>query len=159
MKTETVGEQIPEMTTQTLVDAGVKAEKQKAEKRERTVKGVHLQEPMLARVKSAGLTAEEKSGFFKVEGIAKGKRVYIAKKGGRVDLSGFTLASSSVKQITDAEAKEKHLGKVRGQLDFDQKDEDILGAFDEALVVLNTKDPEPEPKAAPVAPATEPAAQ
>jgi len=150
--------------TEKLEQAGKKAETQKAERRERVVKGIHLQPVLLSKLAAAGITPEEKSGFLKAQGVAKGKTVYVAKKGGRVDLSGFTIESAAVKQITETEAREKHLGKVRGQLDFDQADDVVLAAFDAAVAVLLVPDPvveAPKPaepasaEVAPVAPATE----
>jgi hypothetical protein len=46
------------------------------------------------------------------------------------------LDASAVKQITEQEAKDKHLGKVRGQLDFNASDEDVLAAYGKALAEL-----------------------
>ena len=122
-----------------LAAAGEKAENQRRQRRERVVKGSHLLGALTEKAKAAGLTLEEKNGFLKVNGGVRGKNVYIAKKGGRVDLSGFTVDASAVKQITEQEAREKHLGKVRGQLDFDKSDEEILSAFDSALTTLAAK--------------------
>lgn len=122
---------------QKLKAAGEKAEAQKTQRRERVVKGSHLLAPLTEAAKTAGLTLEDKSGFLKVTGTAKGRTVYIAKKGGRVDLSGFTVEAAAVKQISETEAREKHLGKVRGQLDFDKTDEEVLTAFSAALTNLS----------------------
>lgn len=122
-----------------LIAAGEKAEAQKAARRERAVRGSHLTQTLLNRAQDAGLILTEKSGFMKVtrEG-KKGKSVYVLKKGGRVDLSGFTVELEAVRQITESEAQDKHLGKVRGQLDFSRPDDDVLAAYDAALQRLLT---------------------
>jgi len=119
-----------------LKEAGEKAVAQKNARRERVVKGSHLLPTLRTNAEAAGLTIEDKSGFLKMSGGVKGKNVYVAKKGGRVDLSGFTVEAAAVKQITETEAREKHLGKVRGQLDFNQSDDQVLEAFGSALAAL-----------------------
>lgn len=146
--------------TEKLKEAGKLAENEAKAKRERTVRGSHLLEPMLAKVKAAGgLTAVEKSGFYKVtaDGV-KGKAAYLARKGGRVDLSNFTVQSEAVTQISEEDARAKHLGKVRGQIDFGKGDDVVLRAFDAALKELKVAPPEtpkPEKKAKAPKPATE----
>lgn len=129
--------------TEKLQAAGEKAEKQKAERQARVVKGSHLLAPMLERATAAGCTSEDMSGFTKLTLASKSKRILLAKKGGRVDLSGFTVDQPGVKQISAEEAKAKHLGKVRAMLDFDKSDEEVLAAFDAALVELAIAPPEP----------------
>lgn len=149
-----------------LKAAGEKAEKQKAVRRERQVRGSHLVKtsegvdgPLVTKPRDAGLEVDEKSGFLKITGATKGRAIYVAKKGGRVDLSGFTVQASAVKQITEEEARDKHLGKVRGQLDFTQADADVLAAFDLALAELGgpkpAASPAPAAEAAPEAPKAE----
>lgn len=127
-----------------LVAAGGKAEKAVKEKRERTVKGSHLLEAMMALVKDfrsgeVTLKVEEKTGFHKVTGPSKGKALYISRKGGRVDLNGFTVTHDAVVQITETEAQERHLGKVQAQVDFDKGDEAVLAAFTMALAELSVE--------------------
>jgi len=119
--------------TEKLMAAGEKAETQKQARRERVVKGAHLLPQLKDLATAAGLNVEEKSGFLKVSAGVKGKNVYLAKKGGRVDLSGFSVEAAAIRQISEQEAREKHLGKVRGQLDFNQSDEQVLEAFTAAL--------------------------
>lgn len=145
--TEATATEVPASTDMaaTLEAAGKKAEEQKAARRERVVKGAHLLGALKETAEKAGLKIEEKSGFLKISGVAKGRNVYVARKGGRVDLSGFTIEASAVKQISEQEARDKHLGKVRGMLDFDQDDKTVLKAFSAALEKL-TEEP-----AAPVA--------
>lgn len=126
-----------------LKAAGKLAEAQQKQRRERQVKGSHLLATLQEKATTAGLKIEDKSGFLKITGAGKGRTVYVAKKGGRVDLSGFTVSSPAVKQITEEEARDKHLGKVRGQLDFNQSDDAVLAAYDSALTELATA-PAPE---------------
>jgi hypothetical protein len=126
--------------------AGKKVETERAERKTKTVKGGHLKDAFLEKAKlTDGLNVEEKSGFYKITGPTKGRTVYLATKGGRVDLSGFSVDHPAVVQISAEEAKEKHIGKVRGQLDFEQDDEAVTAAFSAALVELSAEVPE-EPK-------------
>jgi len=124
-----------------LENAGKKAEEQKAEKQTRTVKGAHLHEQIVALVKGAGLEVVENTGFLKVVGNGNKNKLLVAIKGGRVDLSGFTIESPAVIQVSEADAKAKHLGKVRGFVNFDASDEQVLEVISEALSVLNTPTP------------------
>lgn len=140
---------------QKLDVAAKKAEQQKAERRAKVIKGAHLNEKFLAPNALAGLTVEEKSGWTKITGQASGKAVYVAKKGGRVDLSGFSVESPAVNQITPDEAKAKHIGKVRGQLNFDASDDDVIAAYEKALATLAIPDPTPAPVAQKETPAAE----
>ena len=147
---------------QKLVAAGQKAAEQKAQKRAREVKGSHLQETLLSRARDASLalSIEEKTGFLKVSGATPGRKVYISKKGGQVDLSGFTVESTAVNQITEEEARTRHLGKVRGRIDFSKPDEDVLSAFSAALGILAQPAPAEATPDSTEAPSTEaPAAQ
>jgi len=134
-----------------LAAAGEKAEAQKAARRERVVKGSHLLPKLKELATAAGLETKENSGFLKVNGGVKGKNVLIAKKGGRVDLSGFTVEAEAVKQLSETEAREKHLGKVRGQIDFNKTDDEVLASFSAALAELKVATAAP---VADVAPAT-----
>lgn len=133
-----------------LENAGKKAEKQKAERRERTVKGSHLQTAFVTLAKETGLTYVEKSGFAQVQGKRKNHKVYIALKGGRVDFSGFSVQHEAVTQISEEEAKTQHLGRVRGSIDFDKSDEQVMEAFKAGLAELLVEPP-PELKKAPAA--------
>jgi hypothetical protein len=121
-----------------LENAGKKAEEQKAEKQTRTVKGAHLHEQIVTMVKASGLEIVENTGFLKVVGNGNKNKLLVAIKGGRVDLSGFTLENAAVIQVSEADAKAKHLGKVRGFVNFDASDEQVLEVIREALTVLNT---------------------
>lgn len=129
-----------------LLAAGKLVEADAKQKRERSVKGSHLTQALTDKAKAAGLVTEDKSGFLKILKAKGGPTVYVAHKGGRVDLSGFTFEHEAVRQISEEHAKEKHLGKVRGTLDFDKSDDLVLAAFDMALETLSAYQP-PPPKA------------
>ena len=145
---ETTNENTDTNMVKKLTDAGKKAEEQKAQRRQRVVKGSHLLPQLLQNAQTVdGLVVKDNSGFHKITGSAKGRSIYIAKKGGRVDLSGFTLDSEAVKQISEEEAKDKHLGKVRGQLNFDSDDETILSTYTKALASLVAEEEEISSKA------------
>lgn len=121
-----------------LENAGKKAEEQKAEKQTRTVKGAHLHEDIKSLVKASGLEIVENTGFLKVVGNGNKNKLLIAVKGGRVDLSGFTIESPAVIQVSEADAKAKHLGKVRGFVNFDAADAEVLSVVSQAIEVLKT---------------------
>jgi hypothetical protein len=138
-----------------LEAAGQKAEEQKKERQARTVKGSHLTERIKALVAESGLVTEDQTGFTKVQGNAKGVKLYVAKKGGRVDFSGFTVQAPGIVQISKDEAKEKHLGKVNAQINFEASDEDVIAAVSAALQTLrDAKDPEKPAKKKKVVEAT-----
>ena len=65
---------------------------------------------------------------WKVIGLDCDRRIYVFKSGGRVDVSGFSFDHPALRKITDDEAKEMHLGKVRGQILFEDK-EQTMDAF------------------------------
>lgn len=137
-----------------LAGAARKAEAEQAARREKTVKGSHLLDRLRGRAEQMGLRIEDKTSFLKIHGPQKGRNVYVAKKGGRVDLSGFTVDHPAIRQISEEQARQKHLGKVRGQVDFDKDDDSVLAAYGAALDVLA----EPAPaKAEPAAEASPPA--
>lgn len=126
-----------------LEAAGKKVERAKAARRERVVKGSHLLPTLQEHAEKAGLDVADKSGFLKITGRVKGRCVYVAKKGGRVDLSGFTLDSNAVTQVSEEEARVKHLGKVRGQLNFELSDDEVMSAYSSALHALVAASTEP----------------
>jgi hypothetical protein len=63
--------------------------------------------------------AVEGGGCLKLVGLDGDKRLYVFRGQLRVDVSGFVVGHPSVRQISEAEAKEMHLGKVRGQFIFE----------------------------------------
>ncbi len=136
-----------------LKAAGKKVEKAKTERQARAVKGGHLNPVFLQMVTDAGLEQDEKSGFIKVTATGRTAKLYVAKKGGRVDLA-FEFSAPGIKQITEEDAKARHLGKIRGQLDFEQTDETLTEAFGAALAFIaaspaaNVRPPRPAKPAA-----------
>lgn len=155
------GKQVELNTTELeikLKESVEKVARQKANRVPRPIKGEHLLPQLKELAAAAGVTSKELTSYFQLtatlpEGTkAKEKKaVYLAKRGGRVDLSGFTVECAGVKQISEQEAKDKHLGKVRGTLDFEQADAVVLSAF--TAVLENLKNV--ETVAAPVAKAVE----
>lgn len=91
--------------------------------RKRGERDPQLIEKMLEAAKdSNNVKAYEETGTnWKVTGIDPSKRLYIFKNQLRVDVSGFTLDHPGVRKISDDEARDMHLGKVRGQVIFDDK--------------------------------------
>lgn len=100
-------------------------------------------EKLLAIVEEQGLQAEPMAAFFKV--AVGGRAVYIAKtkKVSRVDLSGFDIKHPAVSRLTEDEAKELKLGKVRGQINFEKSEEKVLEAFTTALQMMKHLAEEP----------------
>lgn len=102
--------------------------------RKRGQKDPKLVEEMTAAAKaSPNVSAvEEGATNLKITGLDRSKRIYLFKNQLRVDLSGFTVDHPGVRKISDEEARDMHLGKVRGQLLFDDRDE-AAAAFRAAL--------------------------
>lgn len=78
---------------------------------------------------------EEGASNFKIVGTDTSRRIYLFKNQLRADLSGFTVDHPGVRKISDEEARDMHLGKVRGQLTFDDRTTS-LAAFTAALAAL-----------------------
>lgn len=116
-----------------LQAANTRAEEMVKAKRAKRVVGSHLVDAMMLKVKERKLAVDDKAGYHKIFGDAKGVCVYLAKKGGRADLSGFCVEDPAVISLTAEEARAKHLGKVRGQIDFDRDDQAIMRAWDAIL--------------------------
>ena len=105
-------------------------------KRTKKVVGSHLVEDMMQTVKTMGLAVDEKSGFYKIFGNKKGVCVYLAKKGGKAVLSNFCIEHHAIDPISEEQAKAKHLGKVRGEINFTKPIPDVLAAWDVSLKFL-----------------------
>lgn len=98
-----------------------------------------LKDPVLvARMVDAARThpnvssVEEGGANFKVVGRDGSKRLYVFKTQLRVDVSGFSFDHPGLRRISDDEARDMHLGKVRGQVIFGDR-EVSMSAFEEAL--------------------------
>lgn len=97
-----------------------------------------LIERMVSIAKDSNTVAsvEEVGGCHKVSGRDKSKRLYIHKRGLRVDISGFEPSEiQGLIRITPEEAKRAHLGKVRAQIDFTSQSVGMT-AFDLVLKEL-----------------------
>lgn len=88
----------------------------------------------LALASESVTSVEEGRANYKISGPS-GKRIYLFKDQLRVDLSGFTVDHPGVRKISDEEARDMHLGKVRGQLLFDDRSI-AKAAFEVALAAL-----------------------
>lgn len=130
-----------------LEAAGQKAQDQKEERRARAVKGSHLTEEIAKLVADSGLKTKDNTGFTIVFGN-NGRKLCVAKKGGRIDVSGFDLVHDAVTLISADDAKAKHLGKVRGQVDFDKGDEEVLAAVRTGVAALQEPEVEKQKPAA-----------
>lgn len=89
----------------------------------------------LAKASNAVKSVEEGGSNFKITGVDASKRIYLFKSQLRVDLSGFSVDHPGVRKISDEEARDMHLGKVRGQLLFDDR-ATAKSAFEAALAAL-----------------------
>jgi hypothetical protein len=125
-----------------LMEANQKAEEQKAERRARVVKGSHLTQKFVDLAREAGCDIRDNTGFHVITGKAgKALRIYVARRGGIVDLLGFSVQDPAVRQISKEEAKAKHMGRVEGRLDLDKTDDEVLNAYASALKVINVPAP------------------
>lgn len=77
-------------------------------------------------------SVEEGGANYKVTGIDPGKRLYVFRTQLRVDVSGFSFQHPGLREISDQEARDMHLGKVRGQVLFDDR-QAAIDAFKKAL--------------------------
>lgn len=119
-----------------LIGAGEKVVKMRTERRSKQVKGSHLLDDMLKTARDFDI--DEKSSFYKITGKMKDKAVYVVRKGGRVDLSGFAVEHPAITTISEEEARQRHLGRVRGQINFKENDDSVMDAFTKALEYLTT---------------------
>ncbi len=103
-------------------------------------KDPRLLEQMLEAANASSSVHHVESGAVnnKIVGLDPDKRIYLFKTQLRVDVSGYSFDHPGLRKISDAEAKEMHLGKVRGQIIFDDR-ESALAAFQMALVELGKK--------------------
>lgn len=127
-----------------LEQANKKVEKQRAERRARVIKGSHLTETFVKLATDAGCDVRPNTGFHVIVGrYGKGRRIYVAKRGGIVDLLGFSIDHAAVRQISKEEAQAKHMGKVQGRFNLDLADGDVLEAYAQAVSKLNEERVEP----------------
>jgi hypothetical protein len=91
----------------------------------------------LARASNNVKLVDEGATNYKIVGIDPIRRIYLFKSQLRVDLSGFSVDHPGVRKISDEEARDMHLGKVRGQMLFDDRAVS-LAAFEHALTALRS---------------------
>ncbi len=107
--------------------------------RKRGQRDPKLVEQMVALAKSStNVKAVDEGGTnYKITGVDPSRRIYLFKSQLRVDLSGFTVDHAGVRKISDEEARDMHLGKVRGQFTFEDRTV-ALAAFEYALAALKS---------------------
>ena len=120
---------------------GRKVETKKAEPRKETPNAESKsdvvaadRERVLGMLRSAGLRVEKKTSWTKATGGRKGTAVYVANKGPQVHLSGFTVKGHLVEQVSESEAKRRHIGKVRGIFHLDRNDSAAIAAAMRAAI-------------------------
>ena len=85
---------------------------------------------------------DETPAYHKVVGTNPARRLYVFKNQLQVALSGFSFEHLGILPISAEEAKEMHLGKVRGRVKFEDRDT-ALDAFERALKMLSQPDRRP----------------
>lgn len=73
-----------------------------------------LVDSLLSEARGMGLQVEEVGGFYKVEGGDR-RAVYLSRNTARIDLAGFCIDHPLVSPVDVETAKERKLGRVRGQ--------------------------------------------
>jgi len=86
----------------------------------------------LARASPDVRAIEEGPANHKVIGTDPSRRLYVFKTQLRVDVSGFSFDHPGLRRISDQEARDMHLGKVRGQVLFEDR-QAAIDAFKKAL--------------------------
>lgn len=91
--------------------------------RSRSIRDPALTAHLLDQARNHRHVAEviEGSVNHKIVGKGRDRRIYLFKAQVRVDLSGFTVSDPAVRQISEREARDMHLGSVRGQIDFSDR--------------------------------------
>ena len=122
-----------EMATR-LAEVAAVAPESKQSGRRRGLRDPKLIEEFLELARNSPNVAsiDEGSANHKVVGLDPSKRLYVFKTQLRVDVSGFSFDHHGLRAISSEEALSMHLGKVRGQVLFDDR-QAALGAFKMAL--------------------------
>jgi len=147
---------ITEVTPDTVVSdpaASLAATEVKIRKTQnRRIRGAHLVETIVSKALAAGLVQTENANYYKFTGPGK-KHLLVLKRGGRIDVSGFTVDAPGLRQFSAEEAKAKHIGKVTASFEMDAADDAILASFEIAVaacavdvpvVALPAAEPSPE---------------
>ncbi len=93
---------------------------------------------VLARNSSNVSRIDEAGSNHKVTGTDPSRRLYVFKSQLRVDVSGYSFDHPGLRHISDDEARDMHLGKVRGQVIFGDRAV-ALSAFTMALQEMGSK--------------------
>ncbi len=88
------------------------------------------------RARELGLVVDQKSAFTKVTGPAKRRAVYVSRRGGRIDLSGFCVEHPGVRVVTPEDARRQHLGSVKAQVLFEEPSAEVDLAVEAVLAAL-----------------------
>jgi hypothetical protein len=105
-----------------------------ARRKRRGLRDPKLIEQFIAMASASGsvATVEEGTANYKVTGTDPSRRLYVFKTQLRVDVSGFSFDHPGLRRISDQEARDMHLGKVRGQVLFEDR-QAAIDAFSKAL--------------------------
>ncbi len=120
-----------------LERAVAKQDARRRQIRARRVAGLHLLEKLPDIARQLGFDVDEMAVFYKIRGKAKDKAIYVSRRGGRVDLSGFTVNDPAFSEVSKEEAKRRHLGRVKARLSLTLPDDVVLEAYKTALKELN----------------------
>lgn len=120
-----------------LERAVAKQEARRRQIRARRVKGLHLLEKLPQLAKELGFDVEEMAVFHKITGKAKDRAIYVSRRGGRVDLAGFSMYGPAFSEVSREEAKRRHLGRVKARMSLTLPDDVVLQAYKTALEELN----------------------
>jgi hypothetical protein len=87
--------------------------------------------------KELGFDVEEMAVFYKIRGKRNDRAIYVSRRGGRVDLSGFTVPNPAFHEVSAEEAKRRHLGRVKARLSLSLPDDVVIDAYKNALEELD----------------------
>lgn len=104
----------------------------KIKRRGKTQYDPALTQKLLDIVAELGLPVEELKTFYKIEGNIQGRKLYLSTSSLTANLAGYSVDHPAIRKISSEEAKEQHLGAVRGTILFDDH-ELAIEAFIEAL--------------------------
>jgi hypothetical protein len=107
---------------------------------------------ILKLVESLGLPIQSQKAFFKIEAPPHVMHIEMPRKSGRVgrvDLKGFDdLKHPALREVTPAEARRQHLGKVSRQIDFSKDEGAVLSALRLCLAQMKPAKATSEPTGA-----------
>jgi hypothetical protein len=123
-----------------LADAE-KAAKKAADKKSREEKTEALEETrraLLAEARKAGMQISEAGNVFRVKSEKSKLWMSISKKGTSLHMLGFNLPDTTMcLAITPEQAKQRHIGNVRGEVSLTSDRTALLALFAKALAAMN----------------------